>query len=503
MQADVRLMQTHISYVLLAGEFAYKIKKPLNLSFLDYTTLEQRRRMCDEEVRLNRRLCSGVYLGVVPVLRNSGGRHVLFGEGEVVEYAVQMRRVPSDQSMPSLLEEGAVDRGRLMALASKVAAFHRAADTNARIAAYGRGAAVRANWDENFDQVLPFIGETITPDEFAATRAYVHGFLAQHAALIEERADEGRVRDGHGDLRTDSVVFAPDGSLCIMDCIEFSERLRCGDVASDAAFLAMDLEFRGHRREADEFLSFYIEALGDDATLTVMLGFYRAYRAFVRGKVDSILSVEQEVPAAERAEARRRAKGYFERSAFIAEARVPQSMIAMVGLSGTGKSFVARAIAARCGAVLLSSDAIRRESGSSPGRAAYGEGGYTAAQRERVYARMFEEASKHLSRQRSIVLDATFLTRAQRDSAREISLSSGVPLVFMHTVAPDEMVRERLAARMAAADTSDARWDTYLAQQERFDPLDDVDSQRLLTLDSMRPLNELVDQAAAAITRSL
>jgi predicted kinase len=283
-----------------------------------------------------------------------------------------------------------------------------------------------------------------------------------------------------------------------MDCIEFNERLRFGDIASDVAFLAMDLEFRGRRMEADEFISLYLEAMGGDETLPAMLNFYRVYRAFIRGKVDSMLSEELEVPDEQRAEARRRAQRYFDLAASIAKARTPQAVVVMAGLSGTGKSFAARGVAARIGAVLLSTDAIRREDGGAA-PAAYGEAGYTDEQRERVYTHMFERAGEHLARKRSVVLDATFLSRRHRARASDLAASAHAPILFAQTTAPDDVVRQRLALRSGTSSVSDARWDTYLGQRDRFEPFDATEAARLVILDSSRQLDQLVDGAVNAI----
>jgi predicted kinase len=229
-----------------------------------------------------------------------------------------------------------------------------------------------------------------------------------------------------------------------------------------------------------------------------MLNFYRVYRAFIRGKVDSMLSDELEVPDEQRAEARRRAQRYFDLATAIAETRTPQTVIVMTGLSGTGKSFVARAVAAQIGAVLLNTDAIRREDGGAA-PAAYGEAGYTSEQREHVYAHMFERAREHLARKRSVVLDATFLSRIQRASASDLAASAHASILFAQTTAPDEVIRERLALRSETSSVSDARWDTYLGQRDRFEPLDEIEAGQLVMLDSTRGLADLVDEAMKAL----
>lgn len=466
----VTLIQTHISYVLLAGRHAYKIKKAVDLGFLDYGTLERRRQLCEEEVRLNRRLCPNVYLGVVPVVR-AGSGYRIGGDGEAVEYAVAMRRVPERRMMPSLLERGEITPAHIRSLAHVVAAFHRDAPADARIASFGRRDAVHANWDENFAQVRPHIGATISAEDFAAIERYALAFLRERAGLLQRRADEGRVRDVHGDLRTDAVVYDGDRAACIMDCIEFSESLRCGDVASEVAFMAMDLERRGHRVLADAFVALYLE-YQPDPTLTAVLRFYRAYRAFVRGKVHSIEAAAVEVPAAQRARALATARRCFALALSYAAPARPR-LVVMCGLSGSGKSYVASALAGRIGAAVVSSDLVRKDllgvDAMTPVTAAYGWGVYTPEQRARVYEAMRERAIAYLREGLPVVLDATHEHRADRDAARALAHGHGVPAAVVHVTAAEAETRARLEARETGDTVSGARWATYLEQRARFE----------------------------------
>ncbi|MDE3095690.1 MAG: AAA family ATPase [Chloroflexota bacterium] len=469
----VRLIQTHISWVLLAGRFAYKLKKPVALGFLDYTSLAERRRMCEEEVRLNRRLCPRVYLGVVPVTAG-GAAYRMAGGGAAIDYAVKMRRVPRRSMMPEMLERGLVTDAHLRSLARTIADFHREAATDARIAAFGRVPAVRRNWDENFAQVRPYIGHTIAAAAFDAIASHVARFLREQGALIELRADAGRVRDVHGDLRADSVVYGSGDAPCVMDCIEFSERLRCGDVASDVAFLAMDLERRGHRALADAFLSCYLERSPDE-TLPAVLTFSMCYRAFVRGKVHSIEAADPGVPDPQRQAAAETARACFRLAVdYAGRARRP-ALVLMCGLTGSGKSYFANALAGRLGSVVLSSDVVRKEllgvDVRTPVAAGYGQGAYTEEQRRAVYAALRERAEPHLGAGRGVVLDATHAARSERDAGRALAARHGVPAVVVWLTTGEETVRDRLEARALSGDAiSGGRWETYLAQRRRFEP---------------------------------
>jgi aminoglycoside phosphotransferase family enzyme/predicted kinase len=499
---DIQLIQTHISYVVLAGAYAYKIKKPLDLHFLDYSTLERRRLMCEEEVRLNRRLCPEAYLGVEPIVRRDGGYRV-GGEGEALEYAVKMRRMPEEAMMPAMLARGAVTEADIRRIAGMLAAFHATSASDERTARFGSADSLRANWDENFEQTAPFIGRTITLAQHELMRGYVDRFLRGRAALIEERAASGRVRDCHGDLRSDSIVIHPDGGICVMDCIEFNDRIRYGDVAGDVGFLAMDLDFRGRPDLADELMSAYLNAV-DDETLPCVLDFYRAYRAYVRGKVESMQMDEPEVSDAGRAAALERATAYFALAQGYAEQPPARTLVVMSGLSGSGKSYVGAAVASRLGAAFLRSDTTRQRIFSVPGEGrhaeAYGSGIYTEESRARVYEALHQRAAQQLRLGLPVVLDATYSRVADRAAAMRIAGETATPALVLHVAADEETVRGRMVQRAEEpAGASDARWETYLAQRERFEAPDEVPSDRLVRIDGAAPLRQSVERALEAV----
>jgi aminoglycoside phosphotransferase family enzyme/predicted kinase len=490
----VTLIETHISYVLLAGEFAYKVKKPVDFGFVDYSTLERRRLMCEEEVRLNRRLCAGVYIGVVPITRDRQGAFRVDGQSEVVEYAVKMRRVPDADTLPSMLASRRFSSQLLGALASRIARFHRETPTSEPIAAFGTPEAIRENWNENFSQTDRFVGRTIQGTELRGIQAFVDDYLTRHATLLAARADAGRVRDCHGDLRADSVVFGPGNSVCVMDCIEFNERLRHGDVASDVAFFAMDLEARGYRGVAEAFISAYMGQV-DDETLTLVLNFYRSYRAYVRGKVESLLSEEGEVQRGRRRQALVNAARYFQLSFRYARSRSP-TMVVVGGLSGSGKSWLASPLAARMSAALVRSDWVRRDmKNHTPGNVPYGEGDYSDPERHRVYEEMKRRALYYLRAGNSVVLDAAYYTRQLRDEVKRAAEQAQVPFLLVEVVADEATIRERLQARVeGAAVVSDARWETYLAQRERFASVHELTDAEHVRVESRdNAVDQLVD----------
>jgi aminoglycoside phosphotransferase family enzyme len=317
----VQVRQTHISVVFLAGPYVYKVKKPVDLGFLDFTTLEKRRHFCQEEVRLNRRLAPAVYLGVVPVMRSATGLQI--GEpgcvstgssGEPVEWAVKMERLPDEATLRQRLERGELEPALLMALADRIAGFHAQAERGPRIASFGRFDVVARNARENFEQAEPQIGVTLSRTVFDRLRALTEETLARLRPLIEARAERGVPCDTHGDLHLDHVYHFPDrqppANLVILDCIEFNERFRYADPVADVAFLAMDLEFHGRRDLAAVFAEAYFRAARDEEG-GALLPFYRAYRAAVRGKVEGFELAEKEIPQAERTAALARARSHW------------------------------------------------------------------------------------------------------------------------------------------------------------------------------------------------
>jgi uncharacterized protein len=303
----VELVQTQISYVFLADDFVYKIKKPVDMGFLDYSTLEKRLALCRKEVELNRRLCPDAYLGVIPITKDNGRYHI-DGKGKAEEYAVKMRRLPQDAMMDALLGQNKVTPKMVTDVAILVAGFHKKAATGEEINHLGGIEAVIKNTSENFDQTEKYFGIIILPETFQRIKAYTEGFIKTNTALFHKRAAEGRIRDCHGDLHANHICFYK--GICIYDCIEFIDRLRYTDVAAEVAFLAMDLD---HYRRADlskVFVDAYVKA-GSDKELLKLLNFYKCYRAYVRGKVTCFQHDDPHIPDKDKDKIIATAASYF------------------------------------------------------------------------------------------------------------------------------------------------------------------------------------------------
>jgi aminoglycoside phosphotransferase family enzyme len=303
---QIELIQTHISFVFLTRNFVYKVKKAVDLGFLDFTTLEKRRFFCEKELELNRRLCGDMYLEVVPINRLNIIK--IKGEGETVEYAVKMKRMPQERMMNRLLEENKVDGKLVDRIARIIADFHSKAETNRGISEFGSLGIIGTNWKENFEQTRDFVGKTISTKNFKLIRERIDGFMKRNLSFFEKRVAEGRVRDCHGDIHSGNI-FVTD-RIYIFDAIEFNERFRYSDVASDIAFLAMDLDFKERTDLSNFFVKRYVEYSGDHE-LAKLLPFYKCYRAYVRGKVVSFKLKDPRVGGEEKRAAMKEAKEYF------------------------------------------------------------------------------------------------------------------------------------------------------------------------------------------------
>jgi aminoglycoside phosphotransferase family enzyme/predicted kinase len=472
---EVEIRQTHISVVFLADEFAYKLKKPVRLGFLDFSTAERRQHFCHEEVRLNRRLAPHVYLGVVPVTA-TGGAFRFEGDGEIVDWAVKMRRLPDEATLEKRLERDEVSPAQLQALAAKVAGFHAAAAAGKQIAEYGRVAVVASNARENFAQSASHVGRTVRASVYERLVQLTEEYLERLGVLIEARAERRVPRDTHGDLHLDHVYVFPDRpppeDLVIIDCIEFAERFRYADPVADMAFLVMDLIGHGRRDLAQEFAAAYFRAANDDDG-AALLPFYVAYRALVRAKVEGIELEEREVPAEERARVRQRARAHWLLA--LAELEAPRYrpvLLLVGGLPGAGKSTLARGLQERARFHVLRSDVVRKELAGipeqQPATTSYGQGIYDTMWTERTYEELLRRAAPMLADGERVLIDASFRTEALRRRFLDAAFEWGIPALFVHCQADDETVRRRLAARRG--DASDADWSIYEQSAVAWEP---------------------------------
>jgi aminoglycoside phosphotransferase family enzyme/predicted kinase len=454
------LIETHVSWVFLAGERVVKVKRPVAYPFVDFSSLANRHRSCVDEVRLNRRLTDGVYLDVVPIVQTAAGLRV-GGEGAPVEWATLMRRLPAAGMLDAILRAGSAPADLGGRLASKVIPFHRdlcpVCGTGPAVA----DAATRIV-TENLDELAPFTGSFRGIGQFGLVETAMRGFITEQEGLLLARARDGWIREGHGDLRSEHVCLEPDGAVQVFDCVEFNRDLRCADVASDIAFLLMDLTRYRATQAAAEILARYTAA-GMDLP-DALLRLYWAHRALVRAKVACLKLAGADSGATALAV---KAADYLD-LASAAALTVRPVLIAMTGLSGSGKSTVAHRVARALGAHMFASDVVRKElagvEGAAP--AAWREGIYQPEWTKATYDRLFALAEARLAAETPVVLDAAFLAAEQREGAAAVAIRHGIPLVLVETVCNEATVAARLAARAEeGASPSDATVATYARQR--------------------------------------
>ncbi len=493
----VELMQTQMSFIFLTGKFVYKIKKPVNLGYLDYTTLEKRLFFCQQEVELNRRLSPHVYLGVVPVTRR-GGAISLSGEGEVIEYAVKMLYLPQERMMNILLERNRVTLPMVEEVAKILVPFHARAATGPGIDSFGKIESIRVTMDENFSQTDKYIGSAISAKQFKNICDFTYRTLTEKAALFDRRVSSGRIRDTHGDLHSAHVCF--NRPLAIFDCIEFNQRFRFNDIIAEIAFLAMDLDHYGRADLSRYFIETYIK-LSRDGDIPELLKFYKCYRAYVRGKVGCFKLDDPYVPEPEKLQTLESSRQYFELAEFYTRAQ--PVLFITVGLVGSGKTTLAQALARRTGATVISSDIVRKKLASIPAAEHHFDevdsGLYSPEFSRRTYDALYSSAREILAAGDSVILDASFIKSAERRKAQSIAAETRSAFYVLECTLDPEQTHLRLDQRLKNGSVSDGRWALYEPQKKSFEPVNEVDTAHRFIIDSARPLADQAGKIIAAV----
>ena len=480
---SVKIIQTHISFVALTGKYAYKVKKPVNFGFLDFTNLEKRKHFCEEELRLNKRLCPKIYLDVVPITQKND--HIeISGEGNVIDYAVKMKEFSQENIMTGLLKKGKIDEEILNKIVDNLVNFYESEKRSKEIDYFGSIQAVKNNIDENFEQTKPFIDLTISKNIFDFIKEKTKNFLEERKDVFESRIKNGFICDCHGDLHSGNIAV-DNGFIYIFDCIEFNKRFRFSDVASDIGFLAMDLDFLGYPYLSSYLIEYYVEKSGDTSLFDV-LNFYKCYRAYVRGKVTGFKLNDPNIDKSKREEIIKTALKYFNLAHYYSqlfsvdlENRKPVLFIT-TGLTGTGKTTVARKIAIDYSAKIISTDTVRKQlegiNKYDRHHDAYNTGLYAPEKMLKTYEKILEKAKKLLEKGENVVLDATFKTKDLRKKALKIAEKTKASFMILYTACPEEVVKKYLEDRVKRKSVSDGRWEIYVKQKNSFDPPESIDN---------------------------
>ena len=457
-----QVIETHISWVLLTGPYAYKFKKPVNFGFLDFTSLDARKHFCGEELRLNQRLTQDLYLEVLPIT-GSAEAPQLGGDGPAIEYALKMRQFPQSELLSTLQANGELTTAHIDEMAAQIAQFHLSTPKVPADNSAGTPDSVMAPVRQNFEQIRPFLSDKADLQQLEALQAWAETSFERLKPLFAQRKADGFIRECHGDIHLGNATVI-DGKVVIFDCIEFNEPFRFTDVYADTGFLAMDLEDRGLKSLARRFVSQYLELTGDYSGLE-LLNFYKAYRALVRAKV-ALFSMPAEADPVQRATTLRQYRNY----ANLAESysTIPSPFLAIThGVSAVGKSHVAMRLVEALGAIRLRSDVERKRLfGQQQVPNDPQAGIYSSDASSATYTRLHEVAAAILRAGFPIVIDATYLKHDQRDAAAKVAEATGAPFLILDCDAPQAVIESRLAQRQAdQQDPSDANLAVIAAQQ--------------------------------------
>ena len=485
--SHIKLIETHISWVILTGQFAYKIKKPVNFGFLDFSTLEKRRHYCDQELQLNRRLAPEIYLKVVAI-SGSKDKPSLKSSGKVIEYAVKMKQFPQAAQLDNMLASGRLNTDHIDAIAHMVAEFHQNTDVADDTMEYGRSNMIYHPVEENFTQIKAHLDTVVYAEKLVKLEQWCNAEFLRLKPYFEQRKQDGFVRECHGDMHLRNLLWLDDHAIAF-DCIEFNSKLRWIDVISEVAFLVMDLHERKQLRLANHFLNTYLELTGDYEGLSA-LPFYLCYRALVRAKVNALRLEQKDLSAEEKKTTISEFESYLDLAITYSQHR-QSKVIIMRGLSASGKSTVSQRLLDSIGAIRIRSDVERKRlygRGPTDSAADNIESGiYSSDASTYTYKKLIELTSFIIKAGYSVIVDAAFLKHEQREAFQIVSENLGAHFTILDITAPAEVLRHRI--RQRKDDASDADLTVLEHQLTHSQPLHLDETKYAVSVDT----NEIVD----------
>ena len=496
---NIELIETHISWVILTGDFAYKIKKPVDFGFLDFSTLKKRKYFCQQELHLNRRLAADIYLEL-SAITGTEDRPQLAGSGEIIEYAVKMKQFPQSAQLDNMLAAGELKLTHMNAFADMAANFHQSADVADISSNYGSKEAVYHPVEENFQQIAQQAVASDYTDQLATLSQWSQSQLTEKQSIMAQRKANGFIRHGHGDMHLRNMLWLNDKAMAF-DCIEFNEKLSWVDVISDAAFLIMDLQHRQQQPLANRFLNRYLEVTGDYAGLS-LLPFYLGYRAMVRAKVSILRLAQNNISAQQNQQILTEFESYLELAGRYTKTSTPQ-LIIMRGFSASGKSTVSQQLLDKTGMIRIRSDIERKRlfaSDSTTKTASKIDAGiYSSEATKQTYEKLRKLASDIINAGYSVIVDAAFLKHEQRQIFQQLATQLQVTYNILQTTAPDEVLRQRIQNRKN--DISDADLVVLEHQLANYQTLHKSETAYVISIDTTQTvdfdalLNQLNKQA--------
>ena len=488
----IELIETHISWVVLTGEYAYKIKKSVNFGFLDFSTLAKRQHYCKQEVKLNGRLTTNVYVDIVPISQQKN--QLVISNTDVIEYAIKMRQFPQSSQLDNMLEAGQLNVNHMDAISQLVAEFHKSTQVAEETSSFGDSEAVYQPVEENFKQIIQQLDTTFYDDILTELKLWNESTFNYLKTVFTNRKQQGYIRECHGDMHLRNLVWLGDRTKLetgkgpmAFDCIEFNESLRWIDVISEVAFLVMDLQDRQQFQLANRFLNSYLEKTGDYSGLSI-LPFYLCYRAIVRAKV-SILRLHQEgLSKEDKIKLFDEFESYLELAKTYSQ-RGKVKLIIMRGVSASGKSTVSQLIVDNLGAIRIRSDVERKrlvdvDSGQRMSDK-INTGLYSENVSEKTYAKLLSLASKTIEAGFTVIVDAAFLKFEQRKDFQVLAKSLGIAYIIVELTAPIEILKQRIVARKN--NVSDADLEVLEFQLKNWEPLHNEEKQSSISANTLKP----------------
>ncbi|MGC9338067.1 MAG: AAA family ATPase [Candidatus Cloacimonadia bacterium] len=477
---ETSIIETHISWVVLTGSFAYKIKKPVNFGFLDFSTLAKRKFYCQEELHLNKQLAPNMYVDVVPIHKTAEGLRAGNYPGEIIEYAVKMVQFDQNRLMSNLLKENFIRNEDIKNIVKILTSFYRGLEPNEEIDKFGSIEIIKKNTDENFAQTENVIDITISKETYESIKNKTNDFLNKQAELFQKRIKDGHIKDCHGDLHSGNIVIDRNGYITIFDWIEFNKRFRYSDIAADIGFLAMDLDYQNFPALSAYLVHEFLKRYKDDTFLQV-INFYKCYRAYVRGKVIGFM-LSPDLDNDSKNEIIKEANKYFGLADYYAELfscalkydKTP-ILFVMHGLAGTGKSTIAHKLSSDYNAIEIGTDVVRKKiAGMDKYQRKYdnyGTGLYSVERTDDTYKEVMREAEDVLKNNRNCILNGTFLQQRHREWAYNLAKKYSAKMIIIHCTCDEEAIKKRFSERAVGKSVSDGRWEIYVQQKKDYVPL--------------------------------